>query len=104
MNVREVLNISKEKNEKVKVAIKKIIENIHKKIKFYAGMNKDTCIYIIPPVVDDVILYDLQNIIKEIYKVLDKEDYVVTTYTNLQSFTFTASSSRVYSVTASSNI
>jgi hypothetical protein len=29
---------------------------------------------------------------------------VVTTYTNLQSFTFTASSSRVYSVTASSNI
>ena len=29
---------------------------------------------------------------------------VVTTYTNLQSFTFNASSSRVYSVTASSNI
>jgi endonuclease I len=82
MNVREVLNKTKEKSEKTKVVIRKIIENIHKKIKFYAGMNKDTCIYLIPPVVDDVILYDLQNIIKEIYKVLDKEDYVVTTYTN----------------------
>jgi hypothetical protein len=82
MNVREVLNKSKEKSEKTKVVIRKIIENIHKKIKFYAGMNKDTCIYLIPPVVDDVILYDLQNIIREIYNVLDKEDYVVTTYTN----------------------
>ena len=82
MNVREVINISKEKSEKTRIAIKKIIENIHKKIKFYAGMNKDTCIYIIPPVIDDVILYDLPGIIKQVYAVLDKEDYVVTAYTN----------------------
>ena len=82
MNVQEVLKISKERKEKNKDLIKKIIENIHKKIKYYAVLKRESCIYNIPAMVDEIIIYDYQNAIKDIYKVLDSEGYIVTAYPN----------------------
>ena len=84
MNVQEVLQIGKERKLRTKEAIKKIVENIHKKIKYYATMKKESCTYIIPPLVDEQILYDMDSIIKEIFKVLDSEGYIVTAYANGQ--------------------
>ena len=84
MNVQEVLNISKQRNAKTKESIKKIINNIHKKIIYYAKLKKENCIYLIPPIIDDPPLYDLENVIKEIFKVLDSEGYIVTAYGNGQ--------------------
>ena len=84
MNVQEILNISKERKNKGKVIIKKIIENIHKKIKYYAILKKESCTYIIPPIVDDTPLYDLESAIGDIFKVLDSEGYIVTAYANGQ--------------------
>ena len=84
MNVQEILNISKERKIKNKGVIKKIVENIHKKIKYYATAKKESCSYIIPPIVDDTPLYDIENVIKEIFKILDSEGYIVTAYSNGQ--------------------
>ena len=80
MNVQEVLNISKEKRARNKVAIKGIVERIHNKIRYHATMNKDRCVYIIPPVVNDMPLYDIKNTIMEVFKILDKEGFIVTAY------------------------
>jgi hypothetical protein len=80
MNVQEVLNISKERKTRVKAATKKIIENIHKKIIYYARLKKDSCTYLVPPLVDDTPLYDRDTIIKDIFKTLDSEGYVVTAF------------------------
>ena len=80
MNVQEVLNIAKERKLKNVSSINKIIEYIHKKIKYYATMKKESCTYIIPPLVDEQLLYDIPSIIKEIFKVLDSEGYIVTAY------------------------
>ena len=82
MNVQEVLNISKERKLRTKEAIKKIVENIHKKIKYYATMKKESCIYIIPPIINDTPLYDLEIIIKDIFKILDSEGYIVAAYSD----------------------
>jgi len=84
MNVQEVLNISKERTKRVKDAIIKIVENIHKKIMYHAKLKKETCTYTIPPLVDNVPLYDREYIIKEIFKILDSEGYIVTAYPNGQ--------------------
>jgi len=84
MNVQEILNISKERKNRSKVVIKKIVENIHKKIKYYATAKKESCRYIIPPLVDDTPLYDLEGVIKEVFKMLDSEGYIVTAYSNGQ--------------------
>ena len=84
MNVQEVLAISKERKSKSKQATQKIIENIHKKILYYANLKKEFCTYIIPPVVDDTILYDRDNVIKEVFKKLDDEGYIVSAYPNGQ--------------------
>jgi hypothetical protein len=80
MNVQEVIKITKQREVKNKVCIKKIIENIHKKIKYYAKMHKETCTYMIPPIVDETLVYDLDNVIKEIFKVLDSEGYIVNAF------------------------
>ena len=80
MNVQEVLQIAKERKIRTKESIKKIIENIHKKIKYYATMKKESCVYIIPPIVNDIPLYDLEIIIKDIFKILDSEGYIVSAY------------------------
>ena len=84
MNVQEILSISKERKTKSKQAIKKIVENIHKKILHYAQMKKEFCSYIVPPIVDDTILYDREAVIKDIYKILDDEGYIVSAYSNGQ--------------------
>ena len=80
MNVQEVLQISKERKTRTKESIKKIVENIHKKIKYYATMKKESCVYIIPPILNDTPLYDLENIIKDVFKILDSEGYIVCAY------------------------
>lgn len=80
MNVQEVLQISKERKTRTKESIKKIVENIHKKIKYYATMKKESCVYNIPPIVNDIPLYDLEIIIKDIFKILDSEGYIVSAY------------------------
>jgi hypothetical protein len=84
MNVQEVLKISKERKIKNKEIINKILDNIHKKIKYYATMKKETCVYIIPPIVDEHLVYDLPSVLKEIFKILDSEGYIVTAYPNGQ--------------------
>ena len=48
MNVQEVLQINKGRKQRTKDAVKKIVENIHKKIKFHAEMKKDSCVYLVP--------------------------------------------------------
>ena len=82
MDVQEVLKISKERKERTKVITKKILENIHKKIKYYAQMKKENCVYIVPPIVNDFPLYDLDIIVKDLFKMLDKEGYICTAYSN----------------------
>jgi len=82
MNVQEVIKISKQREAKNKVITKKIIENIHKKIKYYATMHKESCSYTVPPIIDDTLLSDLDGTIKEIFKTLDSEGYIVNAYSN----------------------
>ena len=82
MNVQEVLQISKERKLRTKESIQKILENIHRKIKYYATMKKEECAYTVPPIVNDIPLYDLELVIKDIFKVLDSEGYIVTAYSD----------------------
>jgi len=80
MNVQEVLNISKERTKKVKNAIKIIIENIHKKILYHAKLKHESCTYIIPPLIHETPIFDRPYAIKEVFKELDAEGYIVTAY------------------------
>jgi hypothetical protein len=84
MNVQEVINIAKQRESRNKTLTKKIIENIHKKIKYYATMHKESCTYIVPPIIDDTLISDLNLTIKEIFKTLDSEGYIVNAYSNGQ--------------------
>ena len=84
MNVQEVINIAKERKSRNKETIKKLVENIHKKIKNYALLKKESCTYMVPPLVDDKPLYDLGDVVKEIFKILDSEGYIVSAYSNGQ--------------------
>ena len=58
MNVQEVINITKQRKTRLKDTTLKIIENIHKKIKYYALHKHETCSYIIPAIMDDTPIYD----------------------------------------------
>ena len=80
MHVEEVLKISKERKIKTKECISKIIENIHKKIVYYAKLKQESCVYTIPPIINDTPLYEIGLIIKDVFKILDSEGYVVTAY------------------------
>jgi len=80
MNVQEVLNIAKARKLKNKELVKKIIANVHKKIKYYATLKKESCVYTVPPIVDEFPVYDFENTIKDIFKILDSEGYIVTAY------------------------
>jgi hypothetical protein len=80
MHVEEVLKIAKERKVKTKECISKIIENIHKKIVYYAKLKQETCVYTIPPIINDTPLYEMGIIIKDVFKILDSEGYVVTAY------------------------
>ena len=73
MNVQEVLNIAKERKNKNKDSIQKIMINIHKKIKYYATLKMESCSYTIPYLVDEILIYDLQSVVKDVFKILDTE-------------------------------
>jgi hypothetical protein len=82
MNVQEILNISKQRKQKTKEIIHKVVENIHKKIKYYAQLKKENCLYMIPPILNDTPVYELEIVIKDVFKILDSEGYIVTAYPN----------------------
>jgi len=84
MNVQEIINITHERKNKLKIAIKKLIENVHKKILYYAKHKKEACTYFIPPMVDDFPIFDRPSAINEIYRVLNDEGYIVTAFDNGQ--------------------
>lgn len=84
MNVQEVLNISKERSKRVKEAITTIVKNIHKKILYYAKLKRESCSYMIPPLVQDTPIFDRNHVIKEVFKQLDSEGYIVTAYSSGQ--------------------
>ena len=84
MNVQEILQIKSQRKNRNKLSINKIVDNIHKKIKYYANLNKESCSYTVPPILDDMPLFDLDNIIKEIFKILDSEGYIVSAFSTGQ--------------------
>ncbi len=80
MNVQEVLQIGKDRKQRSREVSKKIIENIHKKIKRYAELKKESCIYLVPPIVNDIPVYNYELVVKDIFKILDEEGYIVSAY------------------------
>ena len=82
MNVQEVLKIAKERKTRTKEVTKKIVENIHKKIKYYAGLKKESCVYLVPPIINDYPVYDYEIVIKDIFKILDQEGYIVSAFSD----------------------
>ena len=82
MNVQEVINISNERKNKFKNVIAKIVENIHKKIKYYAKNKHESCSYMIPCIIDDTPIYDRLSIVKELYKILNEEGYIISAFEN----------------------
>ena len=45
-------------------------------------MKKESCVYVVPPIVNDFPLYDLELIVKDLFKMLDSEGYICTAYSN----------------------
>ena len=84
MNVHEIINITKKRKTRLKAITQKLIENIHKKIKYYAEHKHETCTYIIPPLVDDTPIYDRLTLTRDLFKILDDEGYIVTAFENGQ--------------------
>jgi hypothetical protein len=84
MNVHEIINITKQRKTRLKAITQKLIENIHKKIKYYAEHKHETCTYIIPPLVDDTPIYDRLTLTRDLFKILDDEGYIVTAFENGQ--------------------
>jgi hypothetical protein len=82
MNVQEVINLSRERKSRTKEVVKKIVENVHKKIKYYAGLKKENCVYLVPPIINDYPVYDYELVIKDVFKILDQEGYIVSAYTD----------------------
>ena len=80
MNVQEVLEIGKQRKSRTKEIIKKIAENVHKKIRYYAGLKKETCVYLVPPIINDMPVFDYEQVIKDVFKILDQEGYIVSAY------------------------
>jgi hypothetical protein len=74
MNVQEVINITYQRKHRMKVVMEKIMENVHKKIKYYAKHKKEGCSYVVPPLMDDVPIYDRVQVTKDIYKILNDEE------------------------------
>ena len=82
MNVQEIINISKERKTKSKKVIEKIVENIHKKILYYARLKREACTYTIPPLIGEVPIYDMESVVESVYKTLDSEGYIVSAWSN----------------------
>ena len=80
MNVHEVINITRQRKTRLKEITQRIMENIHKKIKYYAKNKRESCTYIIPPLIDDTPIYNRPSLAKDLYKILDEEGYIVTAY------------------------
>jgi len=82
MNVQEILHLNRERKIKNKVNIDKILENIHKRIKFYALLKKESCTYKISPILDGMPLFNLQEVTADVFKKLDSEGYIVNAYSD----------------------
>jgi hypothetical protein len=80
MNVQEILEIKHQRKEKNKELIDKVLENIHKRIKYYAQLNHESCTYKVSPVVGGMPLFDFQNVIISLFKKLDHEGYIVNAH------------------------
>lgn len=80
MNVQEVIDIKNQRKVKYKEVIEKILENVHKRILYYANLKKESCIYKIPPIINDMPLFNIELIVKEVFKKLDSEGYLVNAY------------------------
>ena len=81
MNVQEIINISKERDLRSKKIIDRIIEKINKKIVYYAkDLKKEYCSYQIPPMIDDMPIYNINKVIQGVFKVLDSEGFIVQGY------------------------
>jgi hypothetical protein len=85
MNVQEVLQFSKERDSRSKRIVKLIIEKINKKIVYYAKtLKKESCSYQIPPIIEDIPVYNLEKVIQNVFKNLDSEGFIVQAYSNGQ--------------------
>ena len=85
MNVQEVLNISKERNDRSKRIINLIVEKINKKILYYTKtLKREICSYQIPPLIDDTPVYNLEKVIQSVFKKLDAEGFIVQAYSTGQ--------------------
>ena len=82
MNVQEVIQLKNKRKVKNKDAIEKIMSNIHKRIRYYASLKKESCEYTISPIIDGMPLFDITETTKEVFKVLDKEGFIVNAYSD----------------------
>ena len=85
MNVQEVIKFSRERDSRLKRIVNLIIEKINKKILYYAKtLRKESCSYQIPPIIDDIPVYNLEKIIEQVFKKLDNQGFIVQGYQNGQ--------------------
>jgi hypothetical protein len=85
MNVQDVLKFSKERDTRLKRIVKAIIEKINKKILYYAKtLKKESCSYQIPPIIEDMPVYNLEKVIQEVFKKMDYQGFVVQCFSNGQ--------------------
>jgi hypothetical protein len=85
MNVQEVLKFSKERDSRLKRIVKLVVEKINKKILYYAKtLKKESCSYQIPPIIDDIPVYNLDKVIEGVFKRLDSEGFIVQGFSNGQ--------------------
>jgi hypothetical protein len=85
MNVQDVIKFSKERDSRSKRIVNLLIEKINKKIVYYAKtLKKENCSYQIPPIVDDIPIYNLEKIIQGVFKALDSEGFIVQCFSNGQ--------------------
>jgi hypothetical protein len=85
MNVQEVLKYSKERDSRLKRLVNVTVEKINKKIVYYAKtLKKENCSYQIPPIIEDIPVYNLDKLIQEVFKKLDSEGFIVQCFSSGQ--------------------
>ena len=82
MNVQEVIQLKNKRKVKNKDAIEKIMSNIHKRIRYYASLKRESCEYTISPIIDGMPLFNITETTKEVFKVLDKEGFIVNAFSD----------------------
>jgi len=82
MNVQEVILLKKERRLKNKENIEKILESVHKKIKNYALLKKESCTYVINPLLCGLAIFNLEETTIDVFKKLDSEGYIVNAYSD----------------------